>query len=521
MNFPNVQVLSASSRSEFFGENLRWKTMVEITVEGNFLELSASNGTPTHSQLNSLEDSLFGKSSQFYQNLTVNGVNFGAGYVSSFSSNAEGDDVNSKRYTATVTIPEDGSINQSIEGIGSISNSNFKYLESFSESSIFTKGEGIKDSYSQTISLSVIPPEKNNGSTIAKDIIQKFISQNSLTSLINGQYQKSVKKYYEQSYDPITNSYGFNINYDLYPRENESSDNVLVTRNVSIQYSQDGVITATEDGECVGNIEGTPQARSEIAATKAKSLINDAFQNLENSYDTAKYGALINTAISKNFTAVVFEGRVSYSVTYTNSKEVIIDKGFWEYSTNIETTNGGDIIASEEGSIIGVGENNIKQDKYTKALALFQEKKIGIKGRIQEYVKGSVILKELSSSQTHSEIQGSVKYNKTYSSEGAIQSEDQDFTKIVVNKTQDYNRKLFSTFNIVEKKEIAQIQENLLENNTAYSIVLNGKSSLKFSDYLSKAKLLISDDGYIADVSCSYSPSEREFNFNATYFKMP
>jgi hypothetical protein len=521
MNFPNVQVLSASSRSEFFGENLRWKTMVEITVEGSFLELSASNGTPTHSQLNSLENSLFGKGQQFYQNLSVNGVNFGAGYVSNFSSNAEGNDVNDKKYTATVTIPEDGAINQSIEGIGSISSPNFKFLESFSESSTFTKGEGIKDSYSQTISLSVAPPTKTNGLTIARDIIQKFITQNSLTSLINGQYQKSVKKYYEQGYDPITNSYSFNLKYDLYPREDKSDDNVLVTRNVSIQYSQDGIITATENGECVGNMEGPPQTRSNAASDKARSLVNESFGNLSSSYNVGKYGPLIDTPITKNFTSVVFEGRASYSVTYTNSKELIMEKGFWEYSTNIEITDGGDTVGSEEGSIIGVGENNLKKDKYTKALALFQEKRGGIKGRIQEYAKGGTTLKELSNSQSHSEVAGSIKYSATYTSNDSVQPENESFTKIVVNKTQDFNRNLFSTFNIVEKKEIAQIQKNLLENNTTYNIVLNGKSSLKFGDYLSKAKSLLGQDGYIADVSCSFSPSEREFNFNATYFKMP
>jgi hypothetical protein len=521
MNFPNVQVLSASSRSEFFGENLRWKTIVEITVEGSFLELSASNGTPTHSQLNSLENSLFAKGQQFYQNLSVNGVNFGAGYVSNFSSNPERNDVNDKKYTATVTIPEDGAINQSIEGIGSISNTNFKFLESFSESSTFTKGEGIKDSYSQTISLSVVPPTKSSGLTIARDIIQKFISQNSLTSLINGQYQTSVKKYYEQGYDPITNSYSFNINFDLYPRGPGSDDNVLVTQNVSINYQNDGVIIATEDGECIGNAEGSVNSRSDAASAKAKQLISAAFANLNGAYDTSKYGPLINTPTNKNFTAVVFEGRASYSVSYTTSKELIQNQGFWEYSANIEITDGGDTIGREEGTITGVGENDLNKNKYQKALALFASRKSQIKNRIQEYVKGGIILKEISTSETHSEVQGTIRYSRTYTSNSSIQPEGENFTKITTTKTRDYNRKLFSTFNIVGTKEIAQIQKNLLENNTTYNIVLNGKSSLKFSDYLNRAKSLIDKSQYISDVSFSFSPSEREFNLNATYFEMP
>lgn len=520
MNFPNVQVLSASSRSEFFGENLRWKTVVEITVEGSFLELSANNGTQTHSQVNSLEDSLFGKNTQFYQNLTVNGVSFGQGYVNSFNSSAEGTDINDKKYTATIVIPEDGNINQAVEGIGTI-DPDFKYLESFSESSTFTKGEGIKDSYSQTISLSVIPPQKANGQNIAKTIIQKFISQNNLTSLINGQYQQSVKKYYEQAYDPVTNSYSFNVNYDLYPRESSSDNNVLVTRNVSIEYGADGVITASENGECIGNAEGSVNDRANAASSKAKELISAAFGNLSGAYDTGKYGPLIDTPINKNFTIIVFEGRVSYSVTYTTSKELIQDKGFWEYSVNIETTDGGDVIGSEEGTFTGLEENDLKKSKYQKALTLFNENKGQIKGRIQEYAKGNTTLKEISTSETHSEIQGIIRYNKTYTSNDAIQLEGQNFTKIITTITQDFNRKLFSTFNIVGNKEIAQVQNNLLQNNTTYNIVLNGESTLKISDYLSKARSLIDKSEYISDVSFSFSPSEREFNLNATYFEMP
>lgn len=521
MNFPNVQVLSASSRSEFFGENLRWKTLLEITVEGSFLELSASNGTPTHSQLNSLENYIFSNGAQFYQNLTVNGVSFGQGYVGSFNSNAEGSDINDKKYTATIVIPEDGSINQTVEGVGTIGNSDFKYLENFSESSTFTKGEGIKDSYSQTISLSVVPPQKANGESIAKTIIQKFISQNSLTSLIAGQYQKNVKKYYEQGYDKETNSYSFNVNYDLYPRESSSDDNVLVTKNISIEYGADGVITATENGECVGNAEGSVNDRANAASSKAKELIDAAFGNLSGAYDTGKYGPLINTPTNKNFTAVVFEGRASYSVSYTTSKELIQDQGFWEYSANIEITDGGDTIGREEGTITGVGENDSKKSKYQKALSLFASRKSQIKGRVQEYVKGGVTLKEISTSETHSEVQGTIRYSRTYTSNSSIQPEGENFTKITTTITQDYNRKLFSTFNIVGNKEIAQVQNNLLQNNTTYNIVLNGKSSLKISDYLSKAKSLIDKSEYISDVSFSFSPSEREFNLNATYFEMP
>lgn len=522
MNFPNVQVLSANSRSEFFGENFRWKTLVEITVEGSFLDLSSTTYNAIHTQLNNLETSLFG-SSTFYSSLTVNGTNFGQGYVSSFSSSPEGTDVNDKKYTATIVIAEDGTQNPGLEGISSL-NSNFKYLESFSESSTFTKGEGVKDSYSQTISLSIIPPQKSNGLAAARAIIEDFINSNNLTSLIVGQYQKTVKKYYEQGYDPVTNSYSFNVNYDLYTRGSGSDDNVLVIKNISIEYQSDGFIVATENGECVGNAEGPFNVRSDAASAKAKELSASALSRLNSSYDqSSKYGPLIEPPLSKSFTAIVFEGRASYSVTYTTSKELVENSGFWEFSANIETTEGGDIVGTEDGTVTGTEQNNLTKDKYKKALALFSGTvKSGIKDRINEYVKNNKgVLKEISSSETHSEVQGIIKYSKTYTSNDSIQPEGQNFSKILTTITKDFNRNLFSTFNIIEKKEVAQKQLNLLQNNTTYNIVLNGKSTVKLSEYLSKAKSLIDKTEHISDVSFSFSPSEREFNLTATYFEMP
>ena len=61
MNFPNVQVLNASSSSEFFGDNVRWKTVYELNIEGSFLALQSNNNTAIHSALNSQESTVFQK----------------------------------------------------------------------------------------------------------------------------------------------------------------------------------------------------------------------------------------------------------------------------------------------------------------------------------------------------------------------------------------------------------------------------------------------------------------------------
>jgi len=81
MNFPNVQVLNANSASQFFGDQVRWKSVLEISIEGSFIDLNSNNSSAIHTQANNFETSAFGGST-FYSNITINGVNFGDGYVS-------------------------------------------------------------------------------------------------------------------------------------------------------------------------------------------------------------------------------------------------------------------------------------------------------------------------------------------------------------------------------------------------------------------------------------------------------
>jgi hypothetical protein len=96
--------------------------------------------------------------------------------------------------------------------------------------------------------------------------------------------------------------------------------------------------------------------------------------------------------------------------------------------------------------------------------------------------------------------------------------------KAVSTVTQDYNRNLFSTFNIVGSKEIAQTQQNLLQNNTTVNVRLNGRFQESYRDYFNFAKSIADqyrNNKFISDVSYTYSPPNREFNLTATYFQMP
>lgn len=523
MNFPNVQVLQASSRSEFFGASSRWKSIIEITVEGSFLALQNSNGyTQTHAQANQTENASFGGAT-FYSNLTVNGVGFGEGYVNSFRAEAGGVDIQDKKYTATIVIPRDGNVTQlSTDGAGSVPKEDFQYLDSFTETSSFSKGPGVVDNYNQSISLSIAPKSKAAGKSIALKIIRPAIQNNQLSSLIAGQYQKSVKKVYEQTYDEVTNSYSTVVDFQLYSRSDapENAENILVKTNVTVEFLSNGALNITENGECIGNDDTSSQNRYLTAAGQAKTLMNDAFNRCSSYLPAGDHNPLIDYPIAKSSTAVPFEGRASYSVTYTNSKE-IKNKGYWEYSISIEKDAGGEETGTENGTITGGEELTPSKERYNNAKSIWGSVRGNIDQRIDNEMSKSG--NNLTFSESHNETEGVITYSKTRTTNNSINSND-NIRKQMVTVTEDREKPLFSTFGIIGEKEIAQVRENKLPIETTVTVVLNGKYENTIRSYLDRAKSLSnrssSAQEYITKVSYSFSKANREFNFTKTSFKM-
>jgi hypothetical protein len=530
MNFPNVQVLNASSRSEFFGDNVRWKTVYELNIEGSFLALSSTDNTAIHSALNSQERAFFQK--VFFEGpITINGTNFGDGYVSNFSSQAEGTDVQSKRYTATVVIRLEGNLKTIVtEGLGQVDTKEFQYIESFSESSTFNSGEGVKDSYSQNIDLNFVSKTPGSQKSIAEKIIKSFINNNLLTTLIAAQYQKTgIKKYYTQSYDEINNSYSTNVNFELAPRSESlgNSDTLIVTSNVKKDYLTGGIINISEDIECIGNSDLSPEGNYNLASAQVKALIESAFSRLSAYIVGGEDNPLIDQPLSKSFVSSQFEGRATGSIAFSNSKEVIAEEGYWEFTINIQKPPGGNYVVNENGSIIGGGVLELNNtQKYDNAKTLWDGKKGGIQSRIEDLLNDGGTLNPTSTEETHSEIDGSISYNYNYSDNTSLFTTDTPFLKKTISITTDKNRNIFSTFNIIAKNEIAQRQRNLLPNNTTINIILNGIYGTTLTQYEGEAKSLVSDNlpvgQYVklSNLNYDFSPNSREFKCSATYFKM-
>ena len=535
LTFNNVSVLSANSSSEFFGEQFRYRSLLELSIEGNFVDLSSNTHVEIHNAITAYETNAFGTSEPFYNDITINSINFGRGYVRNFSTSPDGPDVGIKKYTINITIPVDsddanfGILSSSdFNGLNLAADNNLKYIQSFSESSSFTKGEGIKDSYSQNISITIVPEQRTQSKTFAETFVKKFLNNNNLATLLQGSvaYNKgeNIRKRHDQTYDEYAGTFSVNSNWVFYPRniDGNGDNNVIVIRNVSVNYDSQGVITVTEDGDCTSNKNADDTIRSNEAMQKANELLGNAFDRLKTGYiDESKHNPLIDQPLSKNSTSIPFQGKATYSITFTNSKEVIANTGYWSYNIVVNQTQGGDFIGNESGEITGKGELLTNKQKYNTALVYWNSNiKNNIKSRVQAYIIGTI--SEISTSQVHSEIDGKISYNYSLSNNKSL-TVTEPITKTVTSITEDYNRNLFSTFNIIGKKEIAQIQSNRLQNNIQVNVVMNGKFTTSLSTYINEAKGIAFSykQGQLSDVNYSYSPSNREFSLNATYFYMP
>jgi hypothetical protein len=76
-------------------------------------------------------------------------------------------------------------------------------------------------------------------------------------------------------------------------------------------------------------------------------------------------------------------------------------------------------------------------------------------------------------------------------------------------------------FNIINNKEIAQIQKNLLPNEISYSVEMNGSATTDIDTYLLAAKAYVQNADFIANTNYSFDPVGRAFKLSVSTVSMP
>jgi tetratricopeptide (TPR) repeat protein len=233
------------------------------------------------------------------------------------------------------------------------------------------------------------------------------------------------------------------------------------------------------------------------------------------SYLTTEDAALLQQPISTSIGYIKFEGKVNYEVEFSNSQRVK-NTYYWNHQVEIEKTQGENYLATIKGEIVGFG--HILRGKYEKALAAYNQ--INTQQDANLYYTGNGTLKLVNTSTTFQQIDGKISYSAKYSDSDSVLALT-DIRKETITVSRDANRHLTTYFNIINNKEIAQLQRNLLPNSISYSIKMTGRADTSISAYLNKAKSYIQNADYISDANYSYNPADRAFTLNVSVVSLP
>ena len=515
MDFSNATVLGITRKSEFIGDTARYKTTKELKIEGYLLNLGNTDGVA--GVLSELE--AFDASANNWQDIILNGVDMGQGTIVNLNF-AQDRDVTKKTYTATIRIPEQGDFSSLIgtdyTGLGY---TNFQFLEHFSESSSFQGGIK-KDTYSQNIKITLKGPYSLNAVTAAQTIAHNFLENNDLINTVGTQYNnQSVKKYYDESYDEINNVFDFSYKYDI---NNDSNGVYSLTRSHTLDFDTAGIAKVIEKAEYQGH---TP-TQFDTANTQARIDIGNAYTRCAAIFagylNSSQNRSLSTNALSKSWVGNPFDGKITYSITFSNAAKISAYTSYWEYEISVDKSEAGNYSLTESGNVVGFG--HVIETKYSNALADWKGHiQNSISTRLAPYYTAGGNLRLLSDSTTYQKVTGKITYNVKYTdSDSLLTSQDVRKATIIVSK--QFNRNLNSSYKILNAKEIVQVQPNLLPNMTSYNISLNGKSTLDINTYLAAAKAYVAgydSNSFLSEASYSFNPFSRNFTLNVGITTLP
>ena len=520
MNFSNAVGVSYNRRSEMAGDHLKIRNVLEINIRSAAIG-NGQSFNQTHTEVAGKESDAF-SSSVFYQDITINGVSFGSGYVSNLQAEPEGPDVQIKNYSATVTITKEGELD---EILSSVNKQVSQYIDSISESYTEQTATHRKIStHSCSIKLNAPEDIGEQADSILKGILG---DRNKLNSLF-GFSDNGVYIFKNYNYDDESQSYNYeNVKEWV---ENDLSDNSnIVVQQGSFQYSN-GIITATFSVEITGITEGaTVESRAQAALSKASSFLDNKADDLFSSYSGYVNGSKDPLKGAKINQSLIFnrnEAKCTVSVTYTNSFDLQDNELiYWEYG--VETQKLADeTIVSEQGKIIGGGairsinELSGSPDKYDNAEQFFGSN--CSRGSAKTRAGGDGVCISESISRNYGE--GSIDYKYSFSDNDSLLypegdgGETKERKKINSENTQD-ELYLHSTFLIPELKELLQKQANLLPNLKIKRSTISTNSSCILSDF--KQNLYKPAATQIGDtISIRFSPKKRECVCESRYFEI-
>jgi hypothetical protein len=537
--FNNVELLGYTHQNNFFGEkSLFYSSTRTVSIRGYVLDLASSNGVDgVFNGVNQLIDQ-----TKDFQDININGQNFGRGKVKSFSVDA-GNWVRYTRYQADIEVllevPIANINSPEFNGIN-IADKKLNLLKSFSENfslNFDTQNKVLDGEHTIDIEYDANSKDINliNLAQILAAELLKTVPTN--PDIAEGNYltRQNYKVLNSENYNTIIGKCGFKRTFSYSTLNNNK--NYSFVRTHSIEIGENGIATASEN--CSIKAESDEPSLYDNALTGYNELINDAdvrcsavFQNYKTKFNISE--DLNPEIISKNVQVNKFNGTIAYTVTFDNDPKKENSNYLFEYTNTIDRDQNGIWNASEQGSIEGRGKIGSTQ-RYQNAENGWNSNKNTINSRVTNFYNaesknGSGSLKDLSKNINRNSFEGKISYNYIYTDDRTILKNDPNkITKLSIEKSDTDIMPLTKDF-IIPNRQYTLNQNRSLKKQGTYTIKVNMEigctNSNEFDSYkyfnVAKQKagnfnVAGGQDSYLESISYSSEEIEKTITYQATY----
>jgi hypothetical protein len=441
----NIQLMGYNHQNNFFGEkSFHYSTTKTLSIRGYVLDLTNTVGVKDIL----LDTSRIKSLTTDFQNIIINGVNFGIGKFVSLSFDNE-NWVRSTQFDADIEIYETANlqslvskeftgINLSGKRLDLIRSLNENFNLDFDNNSKILGGN-------HSIDIEYNADNKNlNVISLAQSLAAELLSKSIPANLSEYNYSTRQEGTYRilnnESYDVVNGKCGFRKTFSY------STENTLkpysVNRNLNINLDDAGFATVNE----ICNIKAEndkPTLYDNVLIglneqiTGAYLRCSGFFSNYKSKFNITNN--LNSTTIGQNITINKYDGTLEYNIGFSNDNKYSQPYTF-EYISTLDRDSSYIWTVSEEGSVLGIGERTTvgnSNSKYIGAENGWNIVKTGILSRSQNLwqdqpEKASNNFNLINENISRSPFNGRITYNYKYTDDPKIRTDLGNIKKLEI-----------------------------------------------------------------------------------------
>jgi hypothetical protein len=515
--FENVTLLGYSHQPVLLDAGLRYRLEKKFSIEGRLEAYSNTSGVNAITS----QQNLVLSGANDYDAIILNGISFGSGRIDNIDFKG-GTLARDEEFTYDITCYQDGDLFNALSGVyrGITWNSPGR-LDTLQESFEYKEDEKGEKSYSHSISVRYANYiSATEGVNFVKSLASIFFNATSgLGAYLNAYSGLSkTKRLYTESYNLIDCSASYTESIVI-PKTS------LGTYSYQLAYQVDlGADGFTQVIETV-RIQGLIVPKFSGAIQGLAALKIGAYSRADAVYLAYDFSdaPLFDQPISQGIVENKFDGTIEIVTTFSNNPKYQ-ELAIWEYTITVQRDADSYYVASEKGSITGLGRP--LQNKYLNAKSFFDTQIVpNFAARIQSVYQTAsgrnLTLIETKQTFEKNEFAGRIEYEYAYTdnslfARGAIKH-------LVLSVIVADPVALTQTYNMFNFGQIVQTQNQSSVGKITISVEMTGQRGTDISVYLAAAKGLAQanaptqPDSFIESCQYSFSPENNSFQFHLEF----